>query len=86
MAQYTVEIKASASKELIHLEAALGSRVSQAIDTLAVNPRPPQCKKLKGGKDSYRIRIGKIRVLYQIDDRGKSVMVYAIGQRREVYR
>ncbi|MBF8303973.1 MAG: hypothetical protein HW399_348 [Dehalococcoidia bacterium] len=86
MANYQIQIKASASKELTNLEADLGRRVLQAIDTLATNPRPSQCIKLKGRKDSYRLRVGKIRVIYQIDDSLKSIMVYEVGYRRDVYR
>lgn len=86
MANYQIQIKASASKELANLEADLGRRVLQAIDTLATNPRPSQCIKLKGRKDAYRLRVGKIRVIYQIDDSLKSIMVYEVGYRRDVYR
>jgi mRNA interferase RelE/StbE len=55
------------------------------IESLAQNPRPPGCKKLKGYKDKWRIRIGDWRVVYIIDDETKLVSVTRIAHRREVY-
>jgi mRNA interferase RelE/StbE len=33
-----------------------------------------------------RIRVGDYRVLYEIDDRARTVLVVHIGHRRDVYR
>ena len=35
---------------------------------LEPNPRPPGCKKLQGGENKWRIRIGDYRVVSTIDD------------------
>lgn len=86
MADYKIQIKTSASKELANLEAELEKKVLQAVDDLAIDPRPSQCKKLKGRKDSYRLRVGKIRVIYQIDDSLKFITVYKVGHLSDVYK
>ncbi len=86
MAEYQVQIKRIASKELEDLKPSLGRKILESIETLASNPRPRQCRKLSGSKDSYRLRIGVYRVVYQIDDKTKMVTVSAVGHRREVYR
>jgi mRNA interferase RelE/StbE len=52
--------------------------------TLALTPRPKECVKLSTG--AWRIRIGDIRALYDIDDQGKTVEVLRIGHRRDIYR
>jgi mRNA interferase RelE/StbE len=52
---------------------------------LAANPRPPGCKKLKGGDNEWRIRIGDYRVIYTIDDRSLHVDVTRVRHRSEVY-
>jgi len=39
---------------------------------LAENPRPPGCKKLRGYKDQWRIRVGDWRVVYIVDDAAKT--------------
>jgi mRNA interferase RelE/StbE len=38
------------------------------------------------GDDRYRIRQGDWRIIYSVEDRGKTIMVFKIGHRREVYR
>jgi mRNA interferase RelE/StbE len=38
------------------------------------------------GRDAWRIRVGDYRVLYEIDDPARTVLVVHIGHRRDVYR
>jgi mRNA interferase RelE/StbE len=83
--KYALEIKHSAQKELDALDDALFSRIDRKILALADNPRPAGCKKLKGYKDQWRVRVGDWRVLYIIDDAAKLVSVTRIAHRREVY-
>ena len=52
---------------------------------LIENPRPKISKKLKG-KDSYRLRIGDYRIVYNIDDKNKTITVFRIRHRKDVYR
>ena len=85
MAKYTLEIKPSAGKELDALDDALFARIDRKILVLADNPRPPGCKKLRGYKDHWRIRVGDWRVLYVIDDTAKRVSITRVAHRREVY-
>jgi mRNA interferase RelE/StbE len=73
--KYTLEIKPSAGKELDALDDALFARIDRKIMVLAENPRPPGCKKLRGYKDHWRVRVGDWRVLYVIDDAAKRVSV-----------
>jgi mRNA interferase RelE/StbE len=56
--KYSLEIKYSAQKELDALDERLFASVDAKILTLADNPRPPGCKKLRGYEDHRRIRIG----------------------------
>lgn len=85
MANYSVVIKSSVQKELDALDDAVFSRIDRKILALAENPRPTGCKKLKGYKDQWRIRIGDWRVVYLIDDSAKHVSVTRVAHRREVY-
>jgi mRNA interferase RelE/StbE len=82
---YAVEIKPSARKELDDLPDNVLERVIRKMEALRHDPRPPGCKKLKGYKDHWRIRVGDWRVLYIVDDAAKLVSVTRIGHRREVY-
>ncbi len=82
---YRVELETHARREYRSLPAHVLERVSEAIDDLQANPRPPGCKKLVGST-GYRIRTGNYRILYTIDDHAKIVRVYRIGHRRDIYR
>ena len=85
MVRYSLEIKRSAQKELDALDDTLFTRLDRKILALADNPRPAGCKKLKGSKSHWRIRVGEWRVVYIIDDTAKLVSVTRIAHRREVY-
>ena len=59
--------------------------LSTRIEDLFADPRPSGCKKLRGYKDLWRIRVGDYRVVYIIGDPGKIVSVTRIAHRRDVY-
>jgi mRNA interferase RelE/StbE len=82
---YAVEVKSPARKELEALPDNVLVRVIRKLEALGRTPRPAGCKKLKGYKDHWRIRVGDWRVVYIIDDAAKIVSVTRIAHRREVY-
>jgi mRNA interferase RelE/StbE len=83
--EYSVEVKPPARKELEALSDNALARVVKKIEALGHAPRPTGCKKLKGYKDQWRVRVGDWRVVYIIDDIAKLVSVTRIAHRREVY-
>ena len=85
MNSYTVEVKPAARRELEGLPDHILSRVVRKLESLADNPRPAGCKKLKGYKVQWRVRVGDWRVLYISDDAVKLVSLTRIAHRREVY-
>jgi len=85
VASYKLLIKASAAQELEALPAKERKRIISRILRLASNPRPPGTEKLSG-EEKHRLRQGDYRILYSIDDAGRSVTVVKIGHRRDVYR
>lgn len=60
-------------------------RVDSGILGLQENPRPAGCKKLRG-REGWRIRVGSYRVVYDIDDGQKTVVIRAVLHRKDVYR
>jgi mRNA interferase RelE/StbE len=58
VAKYSLEIKQSAQRELDALRDPLFARIDRKILALSDNPPPAGCKKLKGYKDQWRIRVG----------------------------
>ncbi len=60
-------------------------RIIQRIKSLSDNPRPPGASKLSG-LERYRIRQGRYRILYFIEDSALVIHVIKIGGRKNVYR
>lgn len=85
MAEYIVELKRSAERELQRLPGAVLSRMVAKIEKLAKEPRPEGCVKLKGGDREYRIRVGEYRAVYVVNDTRRVVSVTRIRHRSEVY-
>jgi mRNA interferase RelE/StbE len=84
---YTLRIKQSALRSLERLSKPDQTRVDRLLAKLALNERPPGAIPLTGaGKGLWRARAGDWRVVYQIDDANKVVLVVMIAHRREVYR
>lgn len=85
MSQYKVVVRKSAAKELSKLPVTVNSRIIEAILNLSDNPRPQGSKKIKGGFENWRIRIGDYRIIYAIDDEILIVDVRKVGHRRDIY-
>ena len=85
MSNYSVEVKPPARKELEALADDLLARVVRKMESLCDTPRPAGCKKLKGYKDQWRVRVGDWRVVYIIDDAAKLISITRVVHRREVY-
>lgn len=86
MARYSLEISATAERQLKRLPRRDLGRVVDAIQALADQPYPPGCRKLTGYRDTYRIRVGVYRVLYSVDRGHIVVVILKIGHRKDVYR
>ncbi len=86
MANYKLALTESAEKELSKLPGSAVERIAGRIEKLADSPRPSGCKKLRGGVNEWRIRIGDYRVIYTIEDTTKTVDVTRIAHRKEVYK
>lgn len=84
--RYSIRIKKSASKEIRAITRKVDrQRIVARIEALAVNPRPPGCKKLSGG-DAYRVRQGQFRIVYTIEDDVLVVQIVKVGNRQNIYR
>jgi mRNA interferase RelE/StbE len=82
---YAITFARSARKELEELDTTVVSRIFQKIEALAREPRPAGCRKLKGSRDLWRIRIGDYRVLYAVNDNECLVDIIAVRHRSKAY-
>lgn len=82
---YSVRIKRSAAKDLERIHLTDRRRVAAAIDDLA--HQPLQGKVLKGGlRGLRRVRVGRYRVIYEVEDQELIVLVVRVGARDKAYR
>jgi mRNA interferase RelE/StbE len=84
---YVVELAGPARRTFEQAEAALQRRFDRAFAALAHDPhRHPNIKPLRGRfAGCWRFRVGDYRLVYQIDEPRRRVLVVAIGHRRDVY-
>ena len=61
------------------------NRILEKIESLSENPRPSGSQKLSG-QERYRIRHGRYRILYSIQDKELTVWIVKVGHRKDVYR
>lgn len=82
---YTLLAKPTVEKDLraVHTEDLVV--LNDKIKSLSAQPRQHKTEKLKGA-DGYRLRIGKYRILYDIDDQTKTVTIHRVQHRKQAYR
>ncbi len=85
MAAYKIYFKKSVEKDLIGIPKNDLKKILDRIELLAENPRPPGCEKL-AGQQRYRLRQGRYRILYSIQDDELTVWVVRVGHRKDIYR
>ena len=86
MAEYSIEVSATAERQIKKLTKRDQQRVINVIKQLGVEPRPRGCRKLRAYDDIYRVRTGVFRILYSVEDCRLLVLVLKIGHRKGVYR
>ena len=84
MASYKVLIRRSAADELGRIPKKDLRRTVERIEKLASEPRPDGCEKLSG-QERFRIRQGDYRIIYSVDDAIRTVEIFKIGHRSEIY-
>jgi mRNA interferase RelE/StbE len=82
---YEVILERRARKYLEKLSGDILKRIDKVLTQLEINPRPSGVEKLTG-YNLWRIRIGNHRIIYEIDDKSKKVIIYKIKPRKEAYR
>ena len=87
MSSYCVVLEQTAQRDFRELDSAAAGRVRKGLLRLEKAPRPRGVRKLRDLKPPhYRLRIGDWRILYTVDDSGRTVHIYRIKHRREAYR
>ena len=86
MEKYRLLIKPSAVNEIEAIPTKKDRRrIIARIRSLADDPRPAGCVKLSGSA-KYRLREGRYRIVYAVEDDRLVVLVVKVGHRKDVYR
>ena len=82
---YRIRLSNYAEKELDKFNQVLYDRIYQKIKSLENNPRPFGVIKLSD-EESYRVRVGSYRILYDINDKENTIDIYEVVHRKDAYR
>src|SRR5262249_36677100 len=81
---YAIHFKRAALRQLEKLPRSIQKRIGMKIEALRQDPFPAGSKKLSGLADTWRVRAGDYRVVYQVQQEILLVLVLTVGHRREV--
>ena len=82
---YQIVIPKPAQKQLDNIAKIERDRLILTLRSLADDPRPNGVKKLKGYDNTYRVRVGDYRIIYEIKDRELIVLLLSVSHRKDAY-
>ena len=85
MAAYKIFFKKSVEKDFKVIPKRDLVKILERIETLAEDPRLPGFEKLSG-QQKYRLRQGRYRILYSVQDDELTIWVVKVGHRKDIYR
>jgi mRNA interferase RelE/StbE len=84
---YHIRLLEAATRELARLDQPVTRRVIERITWLATNLDTIRPEALTGElAEFYKLRVGDYRVIYEILHKEQTIVIHAIGHRREIYR
>ena len=84
---YHIRVLEEASRELARLDKRVGRRIAERINWLAANLDSIRPEALTGDLIGlYKLRVGDYRVIYEVIRNEKTIVIHAVGHRREIYR
>jgi len=85
MVEYDIYFRESVWKDVKRIPKKDLRNILKRIKSLFEDPRPFGCEKLTG-QDRYRLRQGKYRIVYSIQDKELTIWIVKVGHRKDVYR
>lgn len=82
---YAVEVPRKVQKQVARLPTDVQSCIDAAIRDLSQDTRPPGCRRLSRRGDEWRIRVGNYRIVYEIHDDSRKVLVLEVWHRQRGY-
>jgi mRNA interferase RelE/StbE len=85
MAEYKIYFRTSVEKDFSAVPKKDLQRILHRIEALATDPTPRGAAKLTG-QERYRIRQGRYRIVYSIQDKQLTVWIVKVAHRKDIYR
>ena len=85
MGEYKVYFKDSVEKDFRVIPKKDIKKILQRIKSLTSDPRPSGCEKLTG-QERYRVRQGRYRIVYSIQDTVLTIWIVKVAHRKDIYR
>ncbi|HZK27226.1 MAG TPA: type II toxin-antitoxin system RelE/ParE family toxin [Thermoclostridium sp.] len=79
--KYSIKYEKGCLKYLKRLDKNTQLRIIKAINELPLG----DVKKLQGGSDNYRLRVGDFRIIFSKNDEKLIILITEIGSRGDVY-
>lgn len=83
---FSIRFVKRVEKDLKRLPSTTLQRIDSVIVALGITPRPLGCTKMAGTTNTHRIRVGDYRIVYDIHDDTRIVVILIVAHRKEVYR
>ena len=82
---YRVIFSKRAAKFISGLPQGYKSKIREIMEILQENPYGYPYKKIRGETGLYRIRVGKYRILYEIDKEQNQILIIKVDKRERMY-
>lgn len=83
--KYTILLSRQAERFYKKLQEKVKNQVRESLVALENQPRAG--KRLHGDlKTNYSLRVGKLRIIYTISEKDKTIYIIAIGPRKTIYQ
>jgi len=86
MPRFSLTFKTGVEKDLKKIPREFIPSLLEKAESLAEDPIPRECVKISGPENFYQVRSGEYRIIYQVLQKEKEVVVHYIRHRRVVYR
>ncbi|MEH1843250.1 MAG: type II toxin-antitoxin system RelE/ParE family toxin [Nostoc sp.] len=80
---YQVALTPSSVQKLTELDSVMQQQLAQKLEELALNPRPEAAHLLKDTERLYKVRLGKYRIIYQIQEQPLLLTVIKIAHLKD---
>lgn len=82
---YQIEFTDAARQAAVHLPPEIKQRIKEALRFLSANPfaGEPLLRELWGKR---KLRVGRYRLIYLLETQRKTILILAIGPRRDIYK